>query len=829
MANLDLILTVDSAVAHCAGALGLPVWLLLALSPDWRWLLKREDSPWYPSMRVFRQTVRGDWDGVFERVAAGIRKLLPARLPAGSPEPRPQGKIVPPSAKTAPAPDTATMLALAMQHHRSGQAYQAEKLYRQVLQAEPGNTDALGYLGSLQLSQGKFAEAAASFQQVLRLRPDSAEIHNDLGVAVAQQGKSEEATASFRKALRLRPQYPEAHNNLGIVLGQRGQLPEAAGHYRQALLQKPDYAEAHNNLGLVLVQQGQLDEAIGHYRQALRLKPGYTEAQENLKRAQQQKGTRAPQITATAPAAPMTSRVEEAAAANRQAINLAMQGRLAESITSFEQALRLNPNYPDAHNNLANVYYFQKRYEEAVACYERALRLRPDFAEALNNLGNSLSCLKRHAEAEVNCRKALALKPDFAGAHNNLGVALKGLRQTDEAIDCYRRALRLQPDFTEAHHNLAMALAEKDDLAGAAACYRQTLRLKPDHAEAHWGLAIVLGEMGQQTEALRCFEQAIRYKPDYAEAHLGRGLTLLMLGRLEEAWPEYEWRRQCRELPRLSTTQPAWDGSPLKGRPILLAVEQGLGDTLQFIRYAPLVHQRGGRVTVWCPGEVKSLLATCPGVENLITDAGDWQHTHAQLLSLPGLFGTSLKSIPAEVPYLSADPALVERWRQELGGKPGLKVGLVWQGNRDHPRDRFRSVPLTRFEPLTRVAGVRLFSLQLGAGSEQLPEWEHRQAVTDLGGRLDRKSVMDTAALVAALDLVITVDTGMAHLAGALGRPVWTLLPFVPDWRWLLDREDSPWYPSMRLFRQTQPGDWESVVGRVAVALAEQSAAEVSR
>jgi len=818
LASLDLIVTIDSAVAHCAGALGLPVWVLLPFAPDWRWLLNREDSPWYPTMRLFRQPGPGRWDDVFERVTAALGELLPGRARIRSP--KSSNPVVPLPREGKPSvSDSAAALALGLQHHRSGELSQAERLYRQVLQTDPQNADALKYLGAVYLGQNRYAEAAASFQQTLRLRPQLAEVHNDLGVALAKQGKPDEAIASLRQAVRLRPDYPEAHNNLGIVLGGRGQLAEAITHYQQALRGKPDYAEAHNNIGLALMQQGHRGEAITHYQQALRLRPGYTEAQENLRQAQRQQGSSSPPAAPARP--PARSLTEEAVAANRQAIDLAMQGQLDEAVVSFERALRLNPDYPDAHNNLGNVFYFQKRYAEAVACYEQAIRMRPDFAEAYNNLGNSLSCLKRHQEAADNCRKALALQPDFAGAHNNLGVALKGLDQPEEAIISYRRALRLKPDFAEAHHNLGLALAEQDDLEAAANSYRQALRLKPDYAEAHWALGVVLGELGQQEEALRSLEQAIRYKPDYAEAHLGRGLTLLLLGRLAEGWPEYEWRRQCREMPHLPSTQPAWNGSPLNGRPILLVVEQGLGDTLQLIRYAPLVRQRGGRVTVWCPAEVKPLLATCPGVEQLVTDITDWPHTHAQLLSLPGIFGTTPATIPAAVPYLSADPALVESWRQELAGQPGLKVGIVWQGNPEHPRDRFRSLPLARFEALARVAGVRLISLQVGAGSEQLAELGDRFAVADLSSRLDRKSVMNTAALVTALDLVITVDTAMAHLAGALGRPVWVLLPFVSDWRWLQGREDSPWYPTMRLFRQTQRSDWDDVFERVAAALNE--------
>jgi hypothetical protein len=301
---------------------------------------------------------------------------------------------------------------------------------------------------------------------------------------------------------------------------------------------------------------------------------------------------------------------------------------------------------------------------------------------------------------------------------------------------------------------------------------------------------------------------------------------------LEQGWTDYEWRFKCKRFGSLPPFHaPLWDGSPLEGRTILIHAEGGLGDTLQFIRYAPLVHRRGGRVILVCQPPLVRLLSLSRGlgVERLLAQGDPLPEydVHASLLSLPGLLGTTLESVPTDVPYLDAEPQLVESWRRRLGSYPGFKVGIAWQGNPKHCGDRFRSSPLVQFAPVARVPGVHLLSLQKGAGREQLPALQGRFPVTDLGSHLG--DFLDTAAVMKSLDLVISVDTAIAHMAGALGIPVWVALPFAPDWRWLLDREDSPWYPTMRLLRQTRPSWWEDVFHRIAEALQQRLAAPPGR
>jgi len=322
----------------------------------------------------------------------------------------------------------------------------------------------------------------------------------------------------------------------------------------------------------------------------------------------------------------------------------------------------------------------------------------------------------------------------------------------------------------------------------------------------------------------------VQIDPGIADAHWNRALAWLLTGNFAQGWPAYEWRWKTTQLTPPSFPQPCWDGSPLAGRTILLYSEQGLGDTLQFIRFAPLVQQRAGRVIVLCQDSLLPLLANFPGVAQVVGHDAPLPafEVQAALLSLPGLLGTTLETIPASVPYLTVPTELIEQGRQHLSGAGPFSVGIVWQGNPRHPKDRRRSVPLVAFEPLAQVEGVHLVSLQEGAGAEQLAALAGRFAVQDVGSRLSGDWA-ETAAVLQNLDLVICVDTALAHCAGALGVPVWLALPFAPDWRWLLGRPDSPWYPTMRLFRQDTSGDWQGVFARLAAALRERQGSAESR
>jgi len=581
-------------------------------------------------------------------------------------------------------------------------------------------------------------------------------------------------------------------NQRGIVLAQQGQLDEALACFRQALQLWPDHVKAHNNLAAVLSQQGKLAEAVACYQEVVRLQP-------------------------------------DAAAHANLGLLLSNLNQLPEATAELRQSLRLQPSSSRTHNQLGMVLHRQGQLDEAIACYRQALRLEPSFAQAYSNLGIPLKA-QGHLDEAIHChQQAVRLQPDFANGHCNLGAALQAQGKWAEALACYNQAVHLQPDHAQAHYNQGEVHWEQGQLDEAAACYRQALRFHPNLAEAHNSLGTVSQVRGQLAEAAACFDQALRLQPDLAQAHFNRSMLRLLQGSFGPGWSEYEWRWQCQDFPKCTFHQPRWDGSPLLGRTILLYAEQGLGDSIQFIRYAVLVKQRGGRVVLECSPLLLPLLARCPGVDQAVASgaARPGFAVQAPLLSLPGIFGTNLATIPAEIPYLIADPVRVDRWRGQLAGVPGCKVGIVWQGRPSHKWDRWRSILLAQFAGLAQVPGITLISLQVGPGSEQRVTVPF--TVTDLGGQLDPASLEDLAAVLVNLDLVVTIDTAAAHLAGALGVPVWVLLHAVPDWRWLLEGEGSPWYPGMRLFRQTRQGEWTDVFERLAAEVRGVAAQSLGR
>jgi tetratricopeptide (TPR) repeat protein len=580
----------------------------------------------------------------------------------------------------------------------------------------------------------------------------------------------------------------DALHHRATNLARQGRFEESLPLYREVVQLKPDHAEAHNNLGIALGRMGRFDEAAAAHRDALRCRPDYPEAFNNL------------------------------------GIALARQGNAEEALPSFDEALRLRVDYPEAHNNRGNALRALGKTDEALECYRQALVHRPSYPEAHNNLGNALADKDQLDEAAACYREALKYNPSYPEAHNNLGNTLARLKRIDEAVRCYHRALQQNPDYAEAYNNLANTLADEGRLAEAVACYREAMRLNPTYAEAYNNLGITLGKQRKYGDAGDCYREALRLKPDYPDAHLNRALCWLQAGQWEQGWPEYEWRWRCRGVSRPNFTQPAWGGEPLAGRTIFVYSEQGLGDTFQFIRYAPLIKRRGGIVMFECQPQLVPLISRCPGLDRLVpkgTPVPDFQ-AHSALLSLPWALRTTLSTVIADVPYLYADPALVTYWREELAHLRGYRIGINWQGNPEYKGDRHRSIPLERFAPLADLPEVQLLSLQKGLGAEQLAACGERMRIVELGSRLDEKAgaFMDTAAVLMNLDLFVTSDTAVAHLAGALGVPTWLALPWSADWRWLEIRADSPWYPTMRLFRQSEPGDWETVFRRMADDLA---------
>ncbi|HZU38673.1 MAG TPA: tetratricopeptide repeat protein [Gemmataceae bacterium] len=645
------------------------------------------------------------------------------------------------------------ILAAGRRHQAAGAWSAAEGCYREAVQAYANEPHAWLGLADALLAQRRSADAVPCLRQVVRLQPQRAEVHLTLGLALKELGRRGEAQASLQQALRLRGQFPEALAALGHLLAEQDRLAEAVGCYEQTLEQRPQDAETRTNLGIALARLERLPDAIAAFQQAIATSPELARAHQNL------------------------------------GVALSQQGKPDEGMASLREAARLRPGYAEAHYNLGNLLNEQRRYDEAVASYRQALSIRPDYADACNNLG----------------------------------VALNHLGRSGEAVVILQQAIRLRPDFAESHNNLGLALADLGRFAGAEAAYHEALRLNPRHADAHANLACVYQWQGRLAEAETAFQLAVWLAPEAAGLHWNRSLFWLQKGDFERGWMEYEWRWKKPTAPvygRRPRTfaQPRWDGGRLEGKRVLLYMEQGLGDMLQFIRYARLVHERGGLVLIECPAFLTPLLATCPGVDQTVAEGSALPafDVQAPLLSLPGLCGTTLETVPAEVPYLFPPQERVMHWRERLAeyvSNAEYKVGIVWQGNPHHRWDHHRSVPLERFAPLARVPGVRLFSVQHGHGTEQLQHTRLPIVPLEVG------DFQQTACILKNLDLVVTVDTATAHLAGALGVPTWILLSAISDWRWLFDRSDSPWYPTVRLFRQTHVDDWTPVFRRVARAL----------
>jgi tetratricopeptide (TPR) repeat protein len=505
--------------------------------------------------------------------------------------------------------------------------------------------------------------------------------------------------------------------------------------------------------------------------------------------------------------------------------------RTVRGIELITKAIGLNAKVAAAHSNLGNALRELKRPQDALASYDRAIALKPDNAETYYNRGLALQDLKRPEDALASYDKAIALKPNFADAYNNRGMALRDLKRPEDVLASYDKVIALNPDYAEAHNNRGIALRDLKRPEDALASHDRAIALKPDYAEAYYNRGLALQDLRRPEDALASYDKAIALKPDYAEAYVSQGFCFLLMGRFEQGWRQYEWRKkENKPIAARAYPRPLWLGEQnIEGKTLFIHWEQGLGDLIQFCRYAKLAADLGARVILEVPKPLLSLLATLSGVAQLI-EAGsplppfDYQ---CPLLSLPLAFKTTLSSIPATIPYLKANSEKSRLWKERLGERHKRKVGLVWSGGfrPNQPElwfiDSRRNIPLAKLAVL-KHPDIDFYSLQKGEPAEaELAElirynWEGPHIV-DFTSQLNDFS--DTAALVENLDLVITVDTSTAHLAGAMGKPVWILNRFDTCWRWLLNRTDSPWYPTVKLYRQEKTGHWDDVVQRIRMDL----------
>jgi tetratricopeptide (TPR) repeat protein len=620
--------------------------------------------------------------------------------------------------------------------------------------------------------------AARAGQQARAAGSPAVPIARWFGAALAHQraGRAAEAERVCREILSVAPGHAQTLHLLGLIEHQRGRPEEAIEHIRRAIMLDGRDPAFHHNLGNILRALDRFAEAISCYERALALAPASVDTLYNLGNICQD------------------------------------LGQSERAIAYFERALRLRPDAIELHNNLGSVLQDVGRLDEAIACYRSALTLRPDALDTLDNLGSALRARGQLDEAQACYERALALRPNRIESQIGLGVVLRDRGRLEEAVARYEQLLALAPGHPEARNNLGDALVDLGRTDEAIEHYQQVLALQPDRAEIHYNLGSARQRQGRYTEALTCYGRALALKPDYAKAHLNRSLALLLTGELDAGWQEYEWRFAVNVYDR-KFDRPLWSGERLIGASILIHAEQGYGDTLQFIRYVPAVAERGGRVVLEVPKALVRLARTVVGASEVVA-AGDPLPSfdcHCPLLSLPRVLKTNLATIPNAVPYLSAPADASGVWAERIATAPGLRVGVVWAGA------IVGAIDLRLLQPLWAVDGVSWFSLQVGERSGDISSLSEVKSA-DLSPWL--VDFAETAAAICHLDLVISVDTSVAHLAGALGRPTWLLLRYPPEWRWLLEREDSPWYPTARLFRQRKEGDWPCVAREVAAALA---------
>ena len=573
-----------------------------------------------------------------------------------------------------------------------------------------------------------------------------------------------------------------------VAAHRRGELDRAEAAYRAILRTQPNHFDATHLLGAALCARGQNKEAESILRRAVALNPRAPAAQNNL----------------------------------GNAVNA--QARKEESIAWYDRAIALDPNYVDALNNRGNVHLDLGRTAEALSDYERVLALDANHVNALQKSAKALADLGHHEEALVRNDHALALEANSVEAWVRSGNVLIHLKRPEDALRSYDRALALDPNHLDALTNRSAALEGLGRPEEALPGLDRALAARPEDAGALNNKATILKSLGRLDEACDLFRRSLAINPDDADARTNYAMALLLNGDFVTGWPEYEarWLKKSNLRKRPPLSFKPWQGEPLEGRRIVVFAEQGLGDIVQFSRYLPLLCRRGADVTFLATDSVQAILRAAFPEVTVISEVGDAVagkfDFQCAMMSLPLRFGTLEDSIPDSCPYLKPEAERIARWCDRIGTE-GFRVGICWQGNPDRAVDAGRSIPLEAFAPLASVPGVRLISLQRNAGCEQLEG--NSFAVETLGPDFDsgRAAFVDTLAAMESLDLVITSDTSMAHVAGALGWPVWVALKKVPDWRWLMGRQDCPWYPSMRLFRQTAAGDWVDVFARMAKAL----------
>jgi FkbM family methyltransferase len=686
----------------------------------------------------------------------------------------------------------AQAIAYAVQFQQQGMLGEAEKLYAGILRTIPHHFDALHLLGVLRHQQGNNAEAVKLIDAALKVNARSLNALSNFVAVLTALGRHDDALAACEKILSVEPNHLAGLLGRGNALMSLRRFEAALAPLDKALAIKPDYVEAVNNRGNALMALDRFEPALAAFDQALALKPDHVEA-----------------------------------LINRGNVFMRLE-RPAEALPVFDQAIGINPDNAFAHNNRGVALAALARHEDATASYDRALALNPGYAEAHNNRGNALLAANRIAEALAAFENALAITPENPELIASRGSTLLRLNRFEDALAAFEQALAARPDDPAHLTNRGAALLGLNRIAEAQAAFEKALGIKPDHADAYVNIGNGLLALNRHQDALASYATALAFDPYHRGARMNEGILRLSLGDFRAGWRRYEARLEKNEIAASQgrSAQSRWRGEePLAGRTILLYAEQGLGDTIHFVRYAPLVAARGARVVLEVQPALKPVLSRVAGVAQVLGRGEELPafDVHCPLMSLPHAFGTELDTIPADIPYVTADPDRVRKWKGRLPATAARRIGIAWSGNPLQANDRNRSIGLRRLAGIFAAGDFEFVSIQKELRADDADVLRRHARLIHLGDEL--ADFADTAALMSLLDLVISVDTSVAHLAGAMGRPVWILLPFAADYRWMHDRADSPWYPTARLFRQPAIDDWDSVVERVRDELIQWSSA----
>ena len=716
---------------------------------------------------------------------------------------------------------------------KKGRNSEAYSLYIQILKVYPENIRALKALEHLKnlikndtkqnppseiindlltlFNKSQFSIVIKQTQALINDYPKAFILWNILGVCEYKTSMPVKAIKAYKKAILIKPNYAEAFNNMGVALKDIGNVDEAIRIFKKAILIKPDYVEAYNNLGIAYKDQYKSEEAIKAYKRAISLKPDYAEAYNNLANSLNDLG-----------------RFEEALkyinksillkpnyflAFNNLGVSLSGQGKLDDAAIAFKKVLLLNPNYADAYNNLGNVLKAQDKLDDAIGAYRNAILINPDYAFSYNSIGEILMDQGKFQDAIDEFKNALLADPSYLEAYNNKGIALGHQNKFQEAINVFKKAIILKPDNAEAFNNLGKVLDDQGKQDQAINAFKSAVSINPAYAQAYSNMGVTIKNLGNLEEAMEMYNKAILLKPDFAEALYNLSYPYNLKGDLQKGLELYEWRlKKDRFAARIPREHLVWDGKKsILDKKFFVYEEQGLGDIIQFCRYLPLLKQKGAKVIFKVKPKMHTLLRTLDeDIAFVDRDPDDKSiDFETPLMSLPYLFKTNLHTIPSISSYLSADHNKIMLWNKRLT-KNCFKVGICWQGSKAKI-DFGRSFPLNLFEDISKLINVELISLHKGEGEKQIDDINFDLTVLDNDFDNGEDAFIDTAAVMANCDLIITSDTAIAHLAGALGCPTWVVLKKIPDWRWMLDRNDSPWYPNMKLYRQKERDNWEEV------------------